>query len=202
MGTKDKSNEACFIKLMPSASWLVHILMMKDLIWFNGTLDILQLSPCHMMFCRTIFTDCFRMLPFLFKGHVMWYRQEIVTFVYFVNFYILLTAIVINTNSQNFLKNNNICIFFPAGIDYAGISRNLDFAPGVTMQNVRVYIMDDLGQPLREGAETFELVLRMPMNAVLGAPSLSVVTINDTVSDCKLGFIKITCRPFPNSFTI
>ena len=53
------------------------------------------------------------------------------------------------------------------------------------MQNVRVYIMDDLGQPVLEGAETFELVLRMPMNAVLGAPSLSVVTINDTISDCK-----------------
>lgn len=70
-----------------------------------------------------------------------------------------------------------------AGVDYAGISRNLDFAPGVTMQNVRIYIMDDLGQPLLEGPETFELVLRMPMNAVLGAPALAVVTINDTVSD-------------------
>ncbi len=72
-----------------------------------------------------------------------------------------------------------------AGEDYAGISRNLDFAPGVTMQTVRVYILDDLGQPILEGPETFELVLTMPMNAVLGAPAITVVTINDTISDCK-----------------
>ena len=79
-----------------------------------------------------------------------------------------------------------ICLFhYSAGEDYAGISRNLDFAPGVTMQTVRVYILDDLGQPILEGPETFELVLTMPMNAVLGAPALTVVTINDTISDCK-----------------
>ena len=53
------------------------------------------------------------------------------------------------------------------------------------MQTVRVYILDDLGQPILEGPETFELVLTMPMNAVLGAPALTVVTINDTISDCK-----------------
>ncbi|XP_033631977.1 extracellular matrix protein 3-like [Asterias rubens] len=90
-----------------------------------------------------------------------------------------------------------------AGIDYAGISRNLDFAPGVTMQNVRVYIMDDLGQPILEGAETFELVLRMPMNAVLGAPSLSVVTINDTISDLpKVQFRDLTYEVNENDGTI
>ncbi len=90
-----------------------------------------------------------------------------------------------------------------AGIDYAGISRNLDFAPGVTMQNVRVYIMDDLGQPILEGPETFELVLRMPMNAVLGAPSLSVVTINDTISDLpKVQFRDLTYEVNENDGTI
>ncbi|KAM9319860.1 FRAS1-related extracellular matrix protein 2 [Gastrophryne carolinensis] len=70
-----------------------------------------------------------------------------------------------------------------AGVDYVGISRNLDFAPGVNMQTFRVVILDDLGQPVLEGIEKFELVLRMPMNAVLGEPSKATVFINDTVSD-------------------
>ncbi|XP_007453272.1 PREDICTED: FRAS1-related extracellular matrix protein 2-like, partial [Lipotes vexillifer] len=70
-----------------------------------------------------------------------------------------------------------------AGTDYVGISRNLDFAPGVNMQTVRVIVLDDLGQPVLEGIEKFELVLRMPMNAALGDPSKATVAINDSVSD-------------------
>ncbi|XP_037533536.1 FRAS1-related extracellular matrix protein 2b isoform X2 [Nematolebias whitei] len=70
-----------------------------------------------------------------------------------------------------------------AGVDYMGISRNLDFAPGVTMQTFRVTILDDLGQPVLEGPEKFELVLRMPMNGILGEPSKTVIIINDSVSD-------------------
>ncbi|XP_036379748.1 FRAS1-related extracellular matrix protein 2-like [Megalops cyprinoides] len=70
-----------------------------------------------------------------------------------------------------------------AGVDYVGISRNLDFAPGVNMQTFRVAILDDLGQPVLEGTEKFELVLRMPVNAILGEPSKATVFINDSVSD-------------------
>ncbi|XP_012886943.1 PREDICTED: FRAS1-related extracellular matrix protein 2 [Dipodomys ordii] len=70
-----------------------------------------------------------------------------------------------------------------AGTDYVGISRNLDFAPGVNMQRVRIIIVDDLGQPVLEGVEKFELVLRMPVNAALGEPSKATVYINDSVSD-------------------
>lgn len=79
----------------------------------------------------------------------------------------------------------NISMSTAAGEDYIGISKNMDFAPGVTTQTIRVTILDDLGQPVLEGPEKFELVLHMPMNGILGEPSKATVFINDSVSDCK-----------------
>ncbi|XP_013782373.1 extracellular matrix protein 3-like, partial [Limulus polyphemus] len=73
-----------------------------------------------------------------------------------------------------------------AGNDYVGIGKTLNFQPGVTRATFRVTILDDLGQPVLEGPETFELVMRMPMNAELGNPSQAVVTINDSLSDLPM----------------
>ncbi|XP_061608318.1 FRAS1-related extracellular matrix protein 2-like [Phyllopteryx taeniolatus] len=70
-----------------------------------------------------------------------------------------------------------------AGVDYVGISRNLDFAPGVSALTFRVNILDDLGRPELEGPETFDLVLRMPVNGILGEPGKVTVAIDDSLSD-------------------
>ncbi|XP_051535522.1 FRAS1-related extracellular matrix protein 2-like [Myxocyprinus asiaticus] len=70
-----------------------------------------------------------------------------------------------------------------AGVDYVGIIKNLDFSPGINMQTFKVTILDDLGQPVQEGPEKFELVLRMPMNGILGEPGKATIYINDSVSD-------------------
>lgn len=77
------------------------------------------------------------------------------------------------------------CVCSAAGVDYVGISQNIDFPPGVNMQTVRVTILDDLSQPTLEGLEKFELVLHMPMNGVLGEPGKVTVFINDSFSDRK-----------------
>ncbi|XP_077361848.1 FRAS1-related extracellular matrix protein 2-like [Festucalex cinctus] len=70
-----------------------------------------------------------------------------------------------------------------AGVDYVGISQNLDFAPGMSALTFRVNIQDDLGRPELEGVETFDLVLRMPVNGILGEPAKMTVSINDSMSD-------------------
>ncbi|XP_074131849.1 FRAS1-related extracellular matrix protein 3 [Sminthopsis crassicaudata] len=81
-----------------------------------------------------------------------------------------------------------------AGMDYVGVSQNFYFAPGETMKTFRVTIVDDLGQPVLEGPEKFELVLRMPVGSALGKPSTTTVIINDSITDLpKVQFKKPSC---------
>lgn len=62
------------------------------------------------------------------------------------------------------------------------------------MQTIAVTILDDLGQPELEGVEVFELVLRMPMNGILGEPAKATVFINDSVSDRKCFIFTFRCH--------
>lgn len=74
---------------------------------------------------------------------------------------------------------------FLAGVDYIPVVRILDFSPGEMTKTVRVTILDDLGHPVLEGIEKFELHLRMPVGGSIGEPSVALVTINDSLSDRK-----------------
>lgn len=70
------------------------------------------------------------------------------------------------------------------------------------MQTIRVTILDDLGQPELEGTETFELVLRMPLNGILGEPAKAKVFITDSVSDCKCCLCFLSPLVVVSTFTL
>lgn len=75
--------------------------------------------------------------------------------------------------------------FFSAGLDYIAVDKILTFEPSATVQTLKVVILDDLGLPKVEGKEEFELILRMPVNAKLGTQRTTLISINDSTSDCE-----------------
>ena len=107
------------------------------------------------------------------------WRSGIHTFMY-TRMYIL--GLILNIYSH---MCTQCVVNFVAGIDYIPINHVVRFTPGVLEQTVQVTIIDDLGQPSLEGAEKFELVLRMPTGGSVGLPARAIVTINDSFSDCK-----------------
>jgi len=62
------------------------------------------------------------------------------------------------------------------GQDYTATNGTLTFAPGETSKTIGVPIVDD---QLSEGAETIQLTLSNPVNAVLGASASATMTIED-----------------------
>ena len=60
------------------------------------------------------------------------------------------------------------------------------------MQDIKVVILDDLGSPSLEGVETFDLILHMPVKAILGEPKTAKILINDSESDCKFLLLLVT----------
>ncbi|KAL4230245.1 FRAS1-related extracellular matrix protein 2 [Mactra antiquata] len=58
-------------------------------------------------------------------------------------------------------------------------------------QTLDVTILDDLGHPVLEGLEKFQLRLQMPVGGSLGEPSMATVTIKDSLSDLpKMEFLR------------
>lgn len=48
------------------------------------------------------------------------------------------------------------------------ISKSLTFSPGEMLKEVKVTILDDRSMPMVEGRETFQLLLSLPDNALVG----------------------------------
>lgn len=71
------------------------------------------------------------------------------------------------------------------GVDYTAVSGTLTLSPGATTQTFNVPILDD---SLEEGDETVMLALSAPVNAMLGAPSSAVLTIQDNDQVRHLNF--------------
>ena len=76
-------------------------------------------------------------------------------------------------------------VFVSVGEDYHPVSKIIDFSPGEMAKTFPVTIVDDANRPLLEGPETFELFFSFPVGGRLGKPSITMVTINDSVSDCE-----------------
>ena len=76
-------------------------------------------------------------------------------------------------------------LYLAASEDYTPVIQMVYFAPYFERQSMEVTIRDDKGLPRLEGTETFELVLRTPINTGIAEPSNAVIAIDDSISDCK-----------------
>ena len=70
-----------------------------------------------------------------------------------------------------------------AGTDYVGISKTITFLPEETSKIVSIVILDDVGSPVMEGLEQFEVYLSMPQDCVFSDPQEIVITIDDREDD-------------------
>ena len=70
-----------------------------------------------------------------------------------------------------------------AGSDYVAISKIVTFGPDETVATVSVTILDDLGSPVMEGLEQFEVYLSMPEQCIVGDPREIKITIDDREDD-------------------
>ncbi|GAB6022620.1 hypothetical protein CHUAL_006715 [Chamberlinius hualienensis] len=70
-----------------------------------------------------------------------------------------------------------------ASRDYFGITRIVEFNSGSSTQIIQLTVLDDIGQPVLEGLETFRLILKSPINATIGNLNETIITIDDSIED-------------------
>lgn len=63
--------------------------------------------------------------------------------------------------------------------DYEKLVVAVEFKPGQDTATVTVTILDDTAQPIREGNETFRLVLENPDQVVISNPEKVLIRITD-----------------------
>ncbi|XP_029959982.1 extracellular matrix organizing protein FRAS1 [Salarias fasciatus] len=69
------------------------------------------------------------------------------------------------------------------GVDYIPSSKKVEFKPGKTEETCSLTIMDDVQNPVIEGAESFVVFLSSPQGAVLQEPYEANVIITDAFQD-------------------
>lgn len=139
----------------------------------NGT----DLSKSSSVFVRSRQTD-----PISARGKISWRVTET-----HLGFEMLIEHLILCYSP--IILHSCICLYLVASEDYTPVIQMVYFAPYFERQSMEVTIRDDKGLPRVEGTETFELVLRTPINTGIKEPSNAVIAIDDSISDCKF-FLK------------
>ena len=135
----------------------------------NGT----DLSKSSSVFVRSRQTD-----PISARGKISWRVTET-----HLGFEMLIEHLILCYSP--IILHSCICLYLVASEDYTPVIQMVYFAPYFERQSMEVTIRDDKGLPRVEGTETFELVLRTPINTGIKEPSNAVIAIDDSISDCK-----------------